>query len=199
MGNQKRARIENVVGGSADSRIILMSGAPGSGKSTLARKLAEALRFTLIERDTILETYWQQAKLEGDDDYNKNSGIPRYFALLETIIADGQDLVIDGTLYAGKSDIDMPKVCSDGRVVNIHTQADGTIERFVEREKRRNGGVVPDWVEPHKQVLEDIHEDTSKLLEMGMPALTIVTNDGYDPGFDEIIRWIREEHEKLRS
>lgn len=188
MAGKQRLVIRTVANPSAQSRVVIMSGAPGSGKSSLARLLAERLRFMHIERDTILETYWQQNK--NDNSYVKADGIPRFFQLVQFLISDGQDLVIDGTLYAGKSDLDMPKVCKDAKAVNIHTFADNTIERFKQREASRNNGQLPKWVEPHVPVLEKNYDLTAHALDMMMPVLEVDTNDGYKPNIDEIVEWL---------
>lgn len=171
------------------TKVIVMSGQPGSGKSTLARKLGDSLRFIVVERDIILESYWQQNA--HNPKYTKaKDGIPRYFQLVEHLIGDGIPLIIDGTLYKGKSESDFKALCKDSVAVNIHTTCDAATERFVERERTRGGGVLPDWVTPHLEVLEAIRDDVTAPIDMGMPTVTVKTDTGYDPSYAELVEWV---------
>lgn len=172
---------------SVDSaKIIVMSGQPGSGKSTLARKLGDALRFIVIERDIILESYWQQNR--HNPNYTKaKHGIPRYFKLLEHLLNDGVPIIIDGTLYKGKSEPDFKALCDGHRAINVHTSCAGATQRFVEREKERNQGLLPDWVTPHLDTLNAIEDEVIQPMDLGMPTLEVNTDDGYDPSLEQLV------------
>ncbi len=168
-----------------------MSGQPGSGKSTLARKLSDSLRLISIERDIVLERYWQQSK--GDPNYTKaKDGIPRYFELIRHLLDDGIDIIIDGTLYKGISEEDMASLCTGHQCVNVHTSCAQATERYIERESARNMGVVPEWVTAHIPHLEKIADDVVDSLDMGMPTIEVQTDDGYEPAYEELVKSISD-------
>ena len=163
--------------------VVIVSGAPGSGKTTLASKLAHYLNLPHIERDKI------SGGLEytlGEKVDRISQSIPTYYSMLSSMIDSGVGFVTDGTLYKGVSEVDIERYVSKRAfAVNVHARARNEKERFVEREKTREGR-PNDWVEGHLKTLDEIYEDTVHPLQLGVPLIEVDANSEYDPSLTDI-------------
>jgi hypothetical protein len=82
-------------------RIVLVSGAPGSGKTTLGRRLADALSVPHVNKDRIREGLWlTDPSIARDGD--RIWGI--WMSSVRLLLAAGVFVVVDQTLYRGKSE-----------------------------------------------------------------------------------------------
>ncbi len=163
--------------------LVLVSGAPGSGKTTFARQLAEQMRILHIERDRAFDAMLYTL---GPDFSREKQGIPRFYALLAETLKLDVSLVVDATLYRGKSEVDILLLHELATLVNVHCRASNEHQRFYEREVARTGG-VPDWLPAHMPKLDQIYECVRDPLDLGCPCIEVNTTDNYRPSIAEVI------------
>jgi predicted kinase len=169
--------------------MIIVSGAPGSGKTTLAKALADYLRVPHVPRDDVL----RGLELTRGGEINRGAeGVQTYFNILTQLCTAGVSFVTDGTLYRGLSEKDVrTRFVPVATVVNVHARAKNEYERFVARERAREGW-SSEWVNSHLIRLKEIYNDTVDPLDLGVPVVEVDTTDGYDPSLSDVARRIRE-------
>lgn len=168
--------------------LILISGAPGSGKTTLASKLADYLQIIHIPRDLVLRSI---EMTEGRGIDRGGIGIETYFSMVKNMLASNVSLVTDGTLRKNLSEPDMRKhFISNATVINVHTRAKNEHDRFIQREKQREGW-SNEWVSGHIATLDEVYGRAVDPLDLGVPLIEVDATDGYDPPIAEIARQIR--------
>lgn len=178
----------NSAGDAGRPLIVLVSGAPGSGKTTLARTLAEQMRLLHIPRD---EFFWSQTYTADKPDGKRLANIFDYRDMLVYLAKHGVSMVTDGTLYRGKSEMDIARPLLEvARLVNIHCRAQNEKARFRTREIERNEryGHSIDWLDGHMQHLDDIYDDTAHPLDLGCPVIEVDTTAAYNPSVSTIAK-----------
>jgi adenylate kinase family enzyme len=176
--------------------LILISGAPGSGKTTLASKLAEYLQIIHIPRDLVLRS---MEMTEGRGIDRGGVGIETYFSTVKNMLANNMSLVTDGTLRKNLSESDMQEhFISNAMVINVHTRAKNEHDRFVQREKQREGW-SDEWVDSHITTLDEVYDRAVDPLDLGVPLIEVDATDGYDPPLAEIARQIRTIYTDTRA
>lgn len=175
--------------------MIVVSGAPGSGKTTLAHTIAQHLRVPHIPRDEIMRGI---EMTHGGAIDKAHLGIETYFTLLVSLCEMNVSFVTDGTIYKGVSEKDIKKrLVPHAVVVNVHARAQNEHDRFIKREKERQGW-SDDWVEAHKQRLDKIYDQTVNPLDLGVPLVEVDATSDYNPPIDQLIAQIREIYEDTR-
>lgn len=172
--------------------VIYVSGAPGSGKTTLAIKLAEHLYVHRISSDLIKGGL---AYTNPQQDRNITTGSVFVPMLIEAA-RHGVSYVVDHVLQkdlAKETIID--KLRPVANIIYIHLQATDPIERYI---ARTNASTVPDVIRRRDTLMEravhhrkNLHQ-TSDVIELGVPTLIVNTDDGYDPAFEDIIKFIED-------
>lgn len=170
--------------------IVYVSGAPGSGKTTLATKLADELYLPRMSVDLIQNGVWFSNKQHSRKETLFNIVLP----LLQTMSKSGISLVTDHVLQKGISEESiMEKLRPHATIIYVHTQATHPIERYIARTEQ---STIPSVVERREGLLElaEYHRNnldkTNDPLELGLPTIVVNTDDGYEPAFEEVIRFI---------
>lgn len=167
--------------------LIIVSGAPGSGKSTLASKLAYHMSLTHIERDRFFQSIAYTHFVKNID--REKLGIPRFYQAVEDLLSAEVSLIIDGTLYRGKSEVELLKLQENAIVVNVHCRATNVDERFYAREVARKG-VAPEWLDGHMLHLAKIRPLVEDPLELGWDIVEVDTTAEYKPSISETAKTI---------
>jgi adenylate kinase family enzyme len=168
--------------------VVLVSGAPGAGKTTLAEAIASRLRIPHIPRDEILRGI---EMTKGADIDRGGIGIAAYFRLMKQLCIANVSFVTDGTLYKGVSENDIKaRLVPIAEVINLHVRAKDEQSRFVAREKAREGW-SDDWVEAHREVLDNIYDRTADPLDLGVPLIEVDATEGYEPSLVDLVSRIR--------
>jgi tRNA uridine 5-carbamoylmethylation protein Kti12 len=168
-------------------RIVLVSGAPGSGKTTLGRHLADALSVPHVNKDRIREGLWlTDPSIARDGD--RIWGI--WMSSVRFLLAAGVSVVVDQTLYRGKSDADLlSQLLPLGRTVNVHTRSLLADSRW-----RAKLSDDPRWEPEQLRQLFAQAESNAALwtdpLDLCCPRIEVNTTDGYDPTIREVVDWI---------
>jgi adenylate kinase family enzyme len=171
--------------------IIYVSGAPGSGKTTLAIALAEQLHIPRISSDII---HGGVAFTHPDHD-RKQTLTNVFVPTLIDMTKKGISFVADQVLQKGVSEETIiDKLRPHATIVYIHTKASDPIQRYINRTRASKVASVVSRRENllkraayHKVNLDNTNEP----LEIGVPVLTVNTDDGYNPPLDEIIAFIK--------
>lgn len=169
--------------------LIIVSGAPGSGKSTFASELARHMSLLHIERDQFFQSIAFTYLVKNID--REKVGIPRFYHAVEDLLSAEVSLVIDGTLYKGKSEAELRKLQEYATVVNVHCRATNVDERFYTREVAR-AGAVPEWLDGHMLHLANIRPLVEDPLELDWDTMEVDTTTEYMPSIREIARTINE-------
>jgi adenylylsulfate kinase-like enzyme len=105
----------------ASPRMVLVTGALGSGKTTLGRHLADALSVPHVNKDRIREGLWLTDPSTARDG-DRIWGI--WMSSVRLLLAAGVSVVVDQTLYRGKSEADLwSQLLPLSRTVNVHTRS----------------------------------------------------------------------------
>ncbi len=171
--------------------VVIVSGAPGSGKSTLARALAARMMIPHIERDMVL----RGIELTKGEKINRGTlGIERYYQLLQQMIEGEISFVTDGTIYKNLSEADIEaRLKPIAHVVNVHARAANEMERFQERESKREGW-SDDWVEDHMKRLREIYPRTVDPLDLGVTVIEVDATSDYDPSITAVVDSVRQDY-----
>lgn len=175
--------------------IVVVSGAPGSGKTTLAHAIAQHLRIPHIPRDEIMRGI---EMTHGGAIDKAGLGIETYYTILAAMREANISFVTDGTIYKGISEQDIKsRLVPHATVINVHARAKDEHERFIKREKERQGW-SDEWVAGHRQRLEEIYHQTVDPLDLGVPLIEVDATSEYNPSIDQILMQIREIYEDTR-
>jgi broad-specificity NMP kinase len=163
--------------------LILVSGAPGSGKTTFASKLANQMSLLHIERDRFFQSIAYTHCARNID--REHVGIPRFYQTVEDLLSAEVSLVIDGTLYKGKSESELRRLQNFATVVNLHCRTADVDERFYAREIAK-AGRVPEWLEGHMLHLAKIRSLVEDPLELDWKIIEVDTTADYNPSISEV-------------
>jgi predicted kinase len=164
--------------------LIIVSGAPGSGKTTFASKLAAHMQLLHIERDRAFDamqyTYTPNAFSREKD------GIPLFHELIASMLKSRASIVVDATLYKGKSEKDIIQFQQYANMINTHCRSTNEHERFYKREVAK-AGKIPDWLPAHMPKLDVIYDLVREPLELHCPLIEANTTHMYNPDIQTIV------------
>lgn len=175
--------------------IIYVSGAPGSGKTSLAKLLSEQLNVPHLSSDLI------HGGIEFTHSHHNRTTVVQniLIPLMRDYAQKNISFVVDHVLYN-----DMAKTTIIDRlqevayVINIHTITADPIKRYVERISESE---LPDIIKRKEVLLGRVEHHRSnlsksaELIDLGIPALAVTTNNGYSPTVDDIISFINQQRD----
>lgn len=175
--------------------IIYISGSPGSGKSTLAEKIAKALYLPHISSDLI---HAGVRLTTGKPNDRFKSFHESYIPLLIQMAKTDISFVVDQVMQRSLSEDDViAKIEPYAKIINIHTKTGDPIRRHVDRELARvDKGVymTADELRDRAQFHQDNLSKTDEPLDLNVPQLVVVTDDGYDPAFADVLEFIEHHY-----
>lgn len=169
--------------------LLIVSGAPGSGKTTFASKLAAQMKLFHIERDRAFDA--MRYTFEPHPFNREKEGIPLFYNFVAHTLKGQLSLVVDATLYRGKSEKDILQLHQYSTVINIHCRATNERQRFYERELAK-AEEVPAWLPAHMATLDEIYNLVSEPLDIECPIIEVDTTDIYSPDIATIVSQIEE-------
>ena len=163
--------------------LVLVSGAPGAGKTSLAAAVADRLGVLHINRDAV-NNGLRLTVDRGAPASIAGRGVAATFGTLEHLSAAGVSLVTDGTLFPDMA-ASVRRLRDYAEVVNIHCTASGWRRRFVERQLER--GASPEDLARWDALLDEWGASIVDPLDVSCTRVEVCTDDGYDPGLDDVI------------
>ena len=174
--------------------LVIVCGRPGSGKTTLAHGLSQKIRCPIISRDELKEGYVntvqkEHSGLANEEVINVNNG---FFNVLK-LMADHRISCIAESAFQDKLWAPQYEALSQrANIILVMCKADSVIsnKRYLERKRD----------DPSR---EYFHGDSSVKTEndvyeyipprFPVPVLEVDTTNGYEPGMEEIIAFIKEQ------
>jgi predicted kinase len=180
--------------------VVIVGGAPASGKSTLAEWLAGQLRLPLFSRDAFKERLMDTlGSPTPEDTHQLGAAAYAMLALVQQqLIGTGAGFVVESNFVRGESERDLRPLLPHANAVLVHctTTVEESTRRFEERAERgdRHPGHHDTAPEKREELEEDLEEGRYDPLELPVPILIVDTTDGFDPGREEVLAWIRRQH-----
>jgi adenylate kinase family enzyme len=173
------------------SVIIYVSGAPGSGKTTLAKLLSEQLYIPHVASDLI------QGGIElTEPGHDRRAAVTSVFIPLMIDMAQKKiSFIVDQALQKDIAKSIIDELTPYATVLYVHVQTKDPIGRYIYRIETSD---LPDIIRRREPLLKraQFHKEnlsnTQNPIDLGVPRLIVNTDDGFNPGLDEIIAFIDE-------
>ena len=154
--------------------LVIVSGAPGSGKTTMGARLGQELRLPHLNRDLVRDGLWMT---DGDDlAVGTDRAWHIWLSAVRTYLEAGVSLVIDQTMYRGRSDVTLRnELVPLSLSVNVHLMASNATDRWCARIEREGR-----WGPDGAAALARVHEIQPLVrdpLDFGCPQLVVDTTE----------------------
>ena len=193
-----------VAGGPPPERpwLVIVTGAPGSGKSSLGLELSHALRLPFLSRDLVrggliaTAGYWtNQVRSPAE----REAAVEAFVQVVEATARLGISAVLEFVVFRGREHT-LERLTSVAECVVVHTMCDDAAERADRRD-------LADPLLNRPAVLQSLGYDSVEAFlrgtvdqrdivrngmrtDLGLPTLTVRTDEGYDPPLEHITDWI---------
>ena len=188
------------------ARVVLVTGAPGSGKSTLGAELARSLRIPFVARDDVrgglffTDGAWtpNPRRVPSSDE-----AVETLLRMIETTAGLGVSCIVEYVIRQGRPN-DWARITAAADCVVLMTTCRDAMSRFTHREmndRLLNRQPVLDAlgqasIEDHtteavsrmESVVDDMRTD------FDVPMLQVATDQEYQPGLDQIIDFVVNDH-----
>ena len=183
----------------AAARVILVTGEPGSGKSTLGRALAGALRIPFLARDDVRGGLFLTGgawRPQPHDVPSADQAVEAFLELVESAAQLGVSCVAEYVVRRSRPP-DLDRITASADCVVLVTWCRDPMARFASRNRvdpfiTRSGvlealGIAS--VDEHTDAAIERMRGVARDMrtDFDLPMLRVNTDDGYDPGLDEVI------------
>jgi predicted kinase len=173
--------------------LIIVSGRPGSGKTTLARKISNTLSYPLISRDEInkgiFHTFNHDHEL-ANKEFVAKATFDTFFRVIELLLSSCVTLVAEAAFQDYRWRVVLEKIVSmvDIKIISCIVEPEIAYQRVISRNLKQQGA--------HRSTKKNGIAFSSAIrpfeyLSLPVPSLDVVTTNGYDPQFEEIMKFIR--------
>ena len=179
---------------------MIVSGAPATGKTTLADRLGPALGLPILHRDSFKEVLMDAlavTDLEGSMRLGSAS-FQLLHATMGWLLDAGVGAVYESNFQRGLSEPELRQHLARARGVLLHleTSHEKVIARYEARARhgeRHPGHFDLERIERNRAnpaAYDWSRYDTP--LDLDVPTLRIDTSDGYRPGLEEVVAFVRD-------
>jgi atypical dual specificity phosphatase len=186
-------------GGDAAGRppLVIVGGAAGVGKTTLARRLAATLRLPFLSKDLVKEGLYD-ALGQPDLAFSRRLGAASFVVLQRVtlqLLEAGVGAVVEANYQQRYAEPELRPLIARARAAIVLCDVAPELALRRARERVERGDRHPyhhdDFVlgTPVAANLDHAAHD----LDLGLPRLRVDTTTGYQPGFEEIVAFLREQ------
>lgn len=190
--------IDGTVGVPPRPILVLVSGAPATGKTTLARLLAETLPMPRLAKDDLWLVMADALNVRSEEErrIGLEATFAVYYLVIRQLLAARVSLIAEHNFPRGIAEADLRPCVELARTIMVHceTSRDISVRRFIERYERGERHRVTWDAERVPRLLagESLEPwERAQPLDLEIPVLRVNTTDGYEPGIEEIIAFIR--------
>ncbi|MEV4868217.1 AAA family ATPase [Streptomyces syringium] len=176
--------------------LTVVSGAPGTGKTTLAHALAHELGCPAIVRDEIKQGMVLAApgyRAGGDDPLNRQA-LDAFFEVTGSLLRAGVTTVIEAAFQdrLWRPHLEPLTDLAELRVIRCTTPAAMAHDRIAHRVQHSGHRAA----HGDRDLLEAIAAGEQSLdawvpISLDVPTLLVDTSDGYSPGIQDVVTFIR--------
>ncbi len=171
--------------------LIIISGPSGMGKTTLAHELARRIPCIAICRDEIKEGMVHSAgafEPAAGDELTKRT-FPLFFDVLERLVRNGVTVVAEAAFqdHLWKPKLEPFRELASLVVVQCRTDPETAAGRVAGRSRTAHADAA---------FIDDLASgrgsyDDFVRLDLDVPTIDVDTTSGYEPGLDEIVRFVK--------
>ena len=181
---------------------MLITGVPGSGKTTLGTELAGALQIPFLARDAVRRGLFLTDGGWTDRPERvptSTDSVEVFLRLVERMASLGVSCIVEFVVSPDRSD-ELRRLTAAGDCVVLRTECRDPLRRFERRNRRDrllNRAPVLDAL-GYASIDDHTTDSLARMrfvaeemqTEFDLPLLPVRTDDGYDPGLDELVEFV---------
>ena len=184
--------------GAARPLLVIISGAPGAGKTTLGRAISGRLGLPFLSKDELKEAIGDELGVPSDVAASQRLGLAAYrilYSVAARILESGGGAVIESNFRRGQSEPELRSIVelADARLVHCSAAAETIQARYAERYQRGDRHPVHLDAQRADVLADDLSRGRFEPLDLDVPRLVVATDDGYEPGLEEILTFLGTE------
>ncbi|WP_153505971.1 AAA family ATPase [Cumulibacter manganitolerans] len=175
--------------------LLVVNGPPASGKTTLGEKVAEALAIPIISKDAIKEELYDSigAVARKVTRHLGETSMRLMYLTARKTLESGNAIVIEANFNHGISEADIGRLIPLCEPLQLHCAAppEELVDRYEDRDDDGDRHPVHEGADGADELKDELDDGLYEPLDLDVPTLEVDTSDGYRPGIEQIVEWIR--------